>query len=280
MLIRVRGARGSFPVSGKRFSRYGGDTTCLEILSENGIRLVIDAGTGLRSLSREIKDPDQGSDLHWLFTHFHWDHVLGFPYYLPFLTSRYDISLHSLEPVQAGMLQHLNALMVPPFFPLSFDLFMDHLTFRRQDLAGFCVDSIRIDPILLSHPNGGLGYRFTEGGRVFVFLTDNELGYEHPGGRTFSDYAAFCSGADLLIHDAEYTTPEYRRTRSWGHSTVEQTLRLALEAGVKALGLFHHNRDRSDDDIEALVSGCSKRLQDQNSSIECFAVAQDAEYRI
>lgn len=280
MLIRVRGARGSFPVSGERFSRYGGDTTCLEILSDNRTRLMIDAGTGLRSLSQKMQDPEQGGDLHWLFTHFHWDHVLGFPFYLPFLTSRYDIRLHYLDPVQAGILQHLHALMAPPFFPLSFDLFLDHMSFSRHDLTDFFVDSIRIDPILLSHPNGGLGYRFTEQGRTFVFLTDNELGFEHPGGRTFSDYVAFCAEADLLIHDVEFTTPEYRRTRTWGYSTMDQALRLALEAGVRTLGLFHHNRERSDDEIEALVAGCRKRLQDRNSRMDCFAVAQDAEYTI
>lgn len=277
MQVNFWGARGSVPVSGPDYVRYGGDTTCLEILSANQTRLIIDAGTGLRSLVKN-KQEKSLADFHWLFTHFHWDHVLGFPFYLPLLTQRHDIHLHCLNPIQAGIYQHLTGVMAPPFFPLSFDLFSDHITFCEHELTEFWIDSLQIASIPLSHPNVGLGYKLIEQGKSFVFMTDNELGYRHPGGRDYADYVAFCAEADLLVHDAEFTSPEYRRTRTWGHSTVEQALQLACDAGVKALGLFHHNRDRSDEDIEALVRGCLSRLQARNMDIACLAVAQGAEY--
>jgi ribonuclease BN (tRNA processing enzyme) len=124
----------------------------------------------------------------------------------------------------------------------------------------------------------GLGYKFTEQGKTFVFLTDNELGHVHRGGRTFDDYAEFCLGADLLIHDAEYTDREYQtKTRQWGHSTYKEALALAMAAGVKRFGLFHHNQDRSDEQVDAIVAECRGILRDKGVDMECFGVSQTTE---
>ena len=141
----------------------------------------------------------------------------------------------------------------------------------------FFVESIAIDPIGLSHPNKGEGYRFTEDGKSFVFLTDNELTYRHEGGHDYEDYLEFSRDADLLIHDAEYTEEDYKKTRTWGHSVYKDALHLAIEAGVRRFGLFHHNQDRSDMEIDRMVRECRRIIKEQGAALECFAIHQDME---
>ena len=113
-----------------------------------------------------------------------------------------------------------------------------------------------------------------------MFLTDNELGYRHPGGLEYRDYQEFCQDADLLIHDAEYTEDEYRRTKTWGHSTYKDALHLALDAKVKRLGLFHHNQDRTDAALDEIVEECRHNIEDRNRDFQCFAVASDQEIKL
>jgi ribonuclease BN (tRNA processing enzyme) len=116
-----------------------------------------------------------------------------------------------------------------------------------------------------------------EDGKTFVFLTDNELGYTHRGGRTLEDYAKFSAGADFLIHDAEYTDEQYQVNRTWGHSTYLDALNLAISAGVKQFGLFHHNQDRSDDELDEIVQDCREILLSKGVEMSCFALTQTSE---
>ena len=127
----------------------------------------------------------------------------------------------------------------------------------------FRIGSATVVPIPISHPNTGKGYKFIEDGKTFVFITDNELGFVHPGGLPFEDYVEFCSGADLLIHDGEYTAAEYPRLTEWGHSSYTDALELAFQAGVKRLGLFHLNQERSDDQIDRIVDVFPEHQQAQ-----------------
>ena len=116
-----------------------------------------------------------------------------------------------------------------------------------------------------------------EDGKKFVFLTDNELGYRHRNGRTFEDYAEFSKNADLLIHDAQFTPEEYRNTKKWGHSTYIDALNVALTAQVRRFGLFHHDPNRNDTDLDAIVRKCREIIQNEGTHIECFALTQNTE---
>jgi ribonuclease BN (tRNA processing enzyme) len=132
----------------------------------------------------------------------------------------------------------------------------------------------------LSHPNGGSGYKFTEDEKSFVFLTDNELGYVHPGGCESEEYMKFSTGADLLIHDGEFTPAEYETQVEWGHSTYVDALELAIEADVKQLGLFHHNQDRFDPEMDTIVEDCDRRIAEKNETLKCFAVSSDMAFML
>jgi ribonuclease BN (tRNA processing enzyme) len=119
-----------------------------------------------------------------------------------------------------------------------------------------------------------------EDGKSFVFLTDNELGFIHSGGRTFQEYVDFAAGADLLIHDSEYTPEEYQTFIEWGHSVYTDVLKLAQEASVKKLGLFHINQERTDDQMDAMVNTCRQHLADRGLKIECVGVASDMTFKL
>jgi phosphoribosyl 1,2-cyclic phosphodiesterase len=273
MKISCWGARGSIPVSGPEYLKYGGDTTCLEIRSAAGDVVVVDCGSGVRRLGNGLVE-EGVRRFTILFTHSHWDHILGFPFLKPIYDSRTSIDFHGCPFAQKSIQTVIAKIMEPPQFPVNLGAIQAKLTFNEPCLTGFKIGSLQVTPIILSHPNQGLGYKFQENGSAFVFLTDNELRYRHPGGCEYKDYAAFCSGAEVLIHDAEFTETDYQRTRTWGHSTCEQAVGLALEAGVKRFGLFHHNQDRPDAKVDEMVAGCARLAGEKGSRLDCFGVTQ------
>jgi phosphoribosyl 1,2-cyclic phosphodiesterase len=277
--VRCWGARGSIPVSGPEFVRYGGDTTCIEIRSKNDALLVIDAGTGIRRLGCQLLEQGR-EDLTLLFTHTHWDHVLGLPFFKLLYNPKVRIDLYGSPGLQGNIAKLLARVMAPPLFPLPFNELPSRLTGLEWRGESLQVDSLRVTRIALSHPNLGAGYRIEEDGKSFVFLTDNELSQHHRGGRSFEEYVAFCREADLLVHDAEYTPEEYPSRRGWGHSHFEDAARLAKTAGVKTLGLFHHNQERTDDGLDELVRRTREALSGPGAgggpAPACLALTQNS----
>ncbi len=281
MKVRCWGARGSIPVSGPEYVRYGGDTTCIEIRSKNDALLVIDAGTGIRRLGCRLVEEGR-LDLTLLFTHTHWDHVLGLPFFKLLYNPQVRIDLYGSPGLQGNIAKLLTRVMAPPLFPVPFVKLPSRITGFVWQGESLQVDSLKVTRIALSHPNLGAGYRVEEDGRSFVLLTDNELSQHHRGGRSFDEYAAFCRDADLLVHDAEYTPEEYPQRRGWGHSHFEDAARLAKAAGVKTLGLFHHNQERTDDGVDEIVRRCREVLSgpgfSQGSGPACLALTQDSSF--
>jgi len=276
MIIRCYGARGSIPVSGKQYLKYGGDTTCLEIRSKNDEIIIVDAGSGIRRLGNILLD-EKRYEYNIIFTHSHMDHILGFPFFKPIYIGKATINILGCPTTQGDISKLLSRAMSAPFFPIQFEQLKAKINYSADCPISFSIDSIEIFPINLSHPNVGMGYKFIEDGKTFVFLTDNELGYRHRNGRTFEEYADFAKEADLLIHDAEYTPEQYKFNRTWGHSNYIDAIELALTAQVKRLGLFHHNQDRSDDDQDAIVQECRDIIKSKNRDMECFALTQTTE---
>lgn len=279
MKIKFWGTRGSIPVSGKNYIKYGGDTTCVEVRTKKDDLVVIDAGSGIRLLGKElIKNPR--NDFHMMFTHSHWDHVLGFPFFAPIYSKKTRIRIMGCSFSSDHVREIIAKTMQPPGFPVKFEEISANFDFASVCSVGLDIGGMQVLPIELSHPNYGLGYKFCESGRTFAFLTDNELGMVHPGGRPVEDYVAFARGADLLVHDADYTPQEYARRKSWGHSTWEQALDLALKAEVRALGLAHHNQDRTDADIDRIVAECTRRVRRAGVRLKVFAAREGQEVKL
>ena len=207
MFVKIWGARGSIPVSGQEYIKYGGDTTCIEIRSKNDKIIIIDAGTGIRKLGKALLAQGLCSyDL--IFTHAHWDHVMGFPFFRPLYSDRTSLHVHGCPFAEEFVRTMLARMLSPPNFPVNYGDLQARIEYSDGCPDKFQIDSITVVPIDISHPGGGKGYRFVEDGRCFVFLTDHELGHTHAGGRTHEDYLRFCARADLLIHDAEFTGEE------------------------------------------------------------------------
>ncbi|UCH20513.1 MAG: MBL fold metallo-hydrolase [Deltaproteobacteria bacterium] len=279
MYIKCWGSRGSIPVSGKEYLKYGGDTTCLEIRTKSDDIIIVDAGTGIRRLGNQLIK-EKRKKIHFLFTHAHWDHVMGFPYFKPLYFKNSEFSMHRCPFHSKFVETILSKVMAPPNFPVKYSDIKARMTYEDACPAEFEIGSVNIVPIPLSHPNCGSGYKFIEDGKSFVFLTDNELGYTHPGGLAYTDYMEFCSGAGLLIHDAEYTPQEYKIFREWGHSVYTDVLKLADEAGVKKLGLFHLNQERTDKAMDSIVKICRQTIAEKGQRIKCFAVKGDMTFEL
>ena len=276
MRIKCWGSRGSIPVSGNEFLKYGGNTSCIEIRTKNDEVIIIDAGSGIRNLgSSLIKEGKE--EVNIVFTHYHWDHLLGFPFFKPVYFQGRSINLYGRTFRDKSVAEMITLTMTPPYFPVKFEDVAANISSNEISGAPFVIDSVTIEPVILSHPDKGFGYKFTEDGKSFVFITDNELAHKHEGGLDFAGYAAFAKGADLLVHDAEYTEAEYEMTRTWGHTVYKDALRLALEAGVKSFGLYHHNQERSDDGVDTLVEDCKSIIAEKGSGLECFAMYEGQE---
>ena len=142
------------------------------------------------------------------------------------------------------------------------------------------IGQAEVIPIALSHPNGGYGYKIVEDSKSFVFLTDNEIDYDHEGSPARYEFTNFCRDADLLVHDAQYTDKEYEQTEGWGHSTYASATRLAIQANVKRFGLFHHDPDRDDRSLDQALLACQNEIAAHRKNIFCFAAQEGTRIRI
>jgi phosphoribosyl 1,2-cyclic phosphodiesterase len=279
MKIKCWGARGSIPVSGIDYLKYGGETTCIEIRTKEDEIVIIDAGSGLRKLGNKLLAENR-FEYNLVFTHSHWDHILGFPFFRPLYIEGTRINMFGCPFAQDSVKRLVANTMEPPNFPVKFQELKAEISYHGACDGSFWIQSMKVIPILLSHPNQGIGYKFFQDEKSFVFLTDNELSFKHPGGLDYADYVNFSSGADLLFHDAEFTDKEYETKRTWGHSTYSEALKLALEAQVKQFGLFHHNQERTDTALDDIVRDCQRLVKNSGASLECFAVSEGMEIRL
>ena len=266
MRIKFWGTRGSTPVPGKDTIIYGGNTTCVEINLKDGKKVVIDAGTGIRSLGNEYESHSEPVDIYLLMTHIHWDHILGFPFFFPIYKSSTKIQVDGYSQGVKGLRYSFDNKMGDGFFPIRFEELKSSIAFSDTLTKGHLeLDSTRIDSIPLRHPQGGLGFRFREDDKTLVFLTDNELDLK---GKSLGRYVQFCQAADILIHDSQFIPEEVSSHTGWGHTDYQSAIHLALEAGVKKLILFHHAPERKDSDLIKIAILCQDYLEEKHSGLE------------
>jgi len=278
--ITFWGARGTIATPGPQTARYGGNTACVELTDGSGNLVILDAGTGIRSLGRALLSRNGGGGVRAdiLLSHAHWDHIQGLPYFAPLFMRGNVLKVWGPKQGEVEMETILRQIMHPAVFPVPLDalaatLEVEHVTEQEPIvMPGFTVRAMRV-----RHPAVTMGYRLERpGGPAIVYVTDDELG---PGG----DYdvpkdwrqafVRFCGGADLLIHDATYTPDEYAAHAGWGHSTWHEAIELANEAGARRLALFHHEPEHSDEQMDAVVRE-ARAFAARTGRLEVFAAAE------
>jgi len=252
--LKFWGTRGSIATPGPRFGEFGGNTSCLEIACGHQL-FIIDAGTGIHPLGQHLLSLGKPIKANLLFTHYHWDHIMGFPFFAPFYGAENEVVIHGEKKDAHGVREVLRGQMVFPYFPVSLSVFSSKLDFRdvkHGDALGFGEVTVKVHDLV--HPFGALGYRIECGGSSIGTVFDHEHTVE-----SLPALAAFYRGCDAIVYDASYTTEEYGLNRSgWGHSTPNHGCELARLAGVPRVFLFHHEPTHDDARLREMEDAAKK----------------------
>lgn len=251
MRVRLWGTRGSIAVSGPDTVRYGGDTAAVEVGCAGGKLVILDGGSGIRALRA---DTSGVSRVDILLSHLHMDHIQGLPFFAPLLDS--DVEVHVWGPISTTrtLRERISRYLSPPLFPVRVRE-LANVSFHDVLPGEFELGTIRITADLISHPGATLGYRLVEDDSVLTYMPDHEpaLGERHfPGSPEWTSGYALAEGADVLIHDAQYTDSEYAERVGWGHTSVSQLASFAGMTQPGRLVTFHHDPSHTDSDLDSM----------------------------
>lgn len=267
MRVQFWGVRGSIPTPGPTTVRYGGNTTCVSVEFGDKRVLVLDAGTGIRLLGDALLGGD--AEISVALTHAHWDHIQGFPFFAPLFEPERPVYFAPHGRARAlfdVLIDQLDGARFPiprERLPSLVDLMPD------ADFEACLREVAGVDRLRVNHPGETDAIRVERGGRTVVFIPDNELDPPYEPHVTFDDLTAYCRGADVLIHDAQYLDDEIAAKAGWGHSTVRQACELAGAAEVEHLVLFHHDPGRTDDALDAVQDEARAILMGLGSEARC-----------
>ncbi|MBI3940197.1 MAG: MBL fold metallo-hydrolase [Acidobacteria bacterium] len=281
--LKFWGVRGSSPTPQIENLSYGGNTPCVEVRLPNNDVFIFDGGTGVRNLGTALLEEFKGRKLSATFflTHYHWDHIQGIPFFGPLYKAENEFRFHSFRsscPVRRGetevrtvsVEEMLEGQMRNPYFPVNFGFLPSSRSFCEIDRQAVKFGSLTVHPFPMNHPDGARGYRIESDGAVIVYATD----MEHGDNKLDSVVREFSQNADFLIFDAQYTPEEYPAHKGWGHSTWEEGIRVAKEAKVKQLALFHHDPVHADQTIFDIVQQARRHFENTLAAKEglvfCF----------
>jgi phosphoribosyl 1,2-cyclic phosphodiesterase len=272
------GARGSIPTPGQATVRYGGNTPCVQLQrphEPNGI-IILDAGTGIRGVGQMlVNEREYGAvSVDLILTHTHWDHIQGLPFFLPLLERGNEIRIWGARQGTVDLESIIRDQMRPVVFPVPLDELEADISVKHVDVGEFHANGFAVRGMRVRHPGTTLGYVLipADGDDRFAFVPDNELtggSYdEAPGWR--KEFTEFLSGSKVLVHDAMYTDQELKTYSGWGHSSNVEAVRLAHEAGVPKVVLFHHRPEHDDGTIDAMVEEAGE-VADKLGGVEVVA---------
>jgi phosphoribosyl 1,2-cyclic phosphodiesterase len=281
MRVRFWGVRGSLPVPGAKTERYGGNTSCVEIRSAAGTRIIIDAGTGIRRLGKELmrEEFESGSGVaHLLISHTHWDHIQGLPFFSPLYQAGNRLYVYARRRDDVHLRAVFASQIEDPYFPISIEETKAKISFRElADYAKFEIADVEVACTRLNHPYVATAYRLSADGASLAYVSDtapfSDILFENhyvaqppPLGAALPDadratlramrdgVLRLCEGADLVIYDTMFTPEDYLRIPHYGHSRPTDALEVCRDAGVRRLALFHHAPERSDAEVDTILA--------------------------
>jgi len=278
--LKFWGTRGSIPSPGKKTIKYGGNTTCVELSLIDNTMVVFDSGTGIKNLGQKIIKNGSPKEIHLFFTHSHWDHVQGFPLFLPAYSGDVNIQIYCCEPILDQLKNALTIQMDDRFFPVKFEQLGASIVFHKIIENDFQLNNATFSYIRNNHPGMAFGFKVVEASKKMVFITDNELSANGKSITPWKEFVEFSKDADLLIHDAHYISDEIIKTEGWGHSSYQQAFNLGVEANVKHLIFFHHEPDRTDDQIFSILKRYQKKIEKEKLTMKLDAAIEGSKYRV
>ncbi|HEV8243993.1 MAG TPA: response regulator [Nitrospirales bacterium] len=284
MQVRFWGTRGSIATPGPSTNHFGGNTSCVEVTASGGNQLILDCGTGAHPLAIEMKARSSApANMNILLGHTHWDHIQGFPFFTPAFTSGNEIAIYGPEGSRRSLHDVLAGQMEFTYFPVGLNQLPAAITYHDLTEGIHKIAGMRIMTQFLNHPTMTLGYRIEADGVVVVYLSDHEPYSDqlwrgdaesgriesilHEGDRR---HAKFMAGADLVIHDSQYTPEEYASKKTWGHSPYDYVVEVAAAAGAQRVALTHHDPDHDDHFVAEIERKARAVAERCGSTIEVF----------
>ena len=283
MDVRFWGTRGSLAKPGHTTLRYGGNTSCVEVRCDDGSLIVLDCGTGAHALGQSLLAAHPPHpDGHLLITHTHWDHIQGFPFFAPLFVPGNTWDIYAPGTLGKQLEYTLAGQMEYDYFPVTLKQLGATIRFHDLGEGPFSIGNVRVTAQYLNHPALALGYRIEAGGVSVVYSVDHEPHTPDPAGVIGAPpthiedrrHVDLLAGADLVIHDAQYTVEEYPQKTGWGHTPAEWAVDYGMAAHARRLALFHHDPLRSDDALDELVEVCRARASAAGSDMEVFAARE------
>lgn len=256
--VKFYGVRGSTPSCEPGIMGYGGNTSCVLVSIPDENPIILDLGTGLRALGRDLQDHIRRSGslplaATALLTHLHWDHIQGLPFFGPILEAGSDMEIVGPPQLGSGLERAVREFMRPPLFPVSIDALPGKLLFKEVTNRTFTVGSARVTAFPVPHVGATNGYRIEVEGSSIAYIPDHQQPTSDPTDVP-SDVVENCKGVDYLIHDSQYDAEEFATRSDWGHCTAEFAVALAAASGAKNLVLFHHDPAHDDQWLDAAVA--------------------------
>jgi phosphoribosyl 1,2-cyclic phosphodiesterase/CheY-like chemotaxis protein len=290
--IKFWGVRGSVPAPGPETVFYGGNTSCVELRAD-GELIILDAGTGIRQLGRQLQQEfgERPIRMTILVTHTHWDHIQGFPFFSPAYDPRNQVRILAFEGPRKGLEATLSIQMESPYFPISMREMPGNIEFEELKALEFQIGKVPVTATFMNHPGVCVGYKLNTSAGTIAYFPDNEMFARLRSGaadherKEQEDFARqqdaklqeFIAHADVVISDAQYDAAEYAEHVGWGHSCVDDVVDMAIAAQVKQLFLFHHDPDHTDAQIAQMLAAARKRVTEARSPLIVEAAREGLE---